>query len=544
MDSTDNARGIGAKAELFEYTHGRWLWNDARNRASRRRTFNEVEFRRLAALSIGRESQDIIDFRKLGEGGFNRTFMITFRDGYKLVGRIPFLTTEPRSLLVASEVATLDFLRMHKFPVPQIFAYSTTADNSAETEYMFMECVKGTKLGDIWDQMKNKDRNTLLTEIVEVEARWMSLPYPESGSLYYEQDLPKKYRAFAVAAPSLSSKGDFCIGPDLTSELWYGKRIHLDTFRGPYQDSTDVLNAAGRNELEYLTRFGKSVLPLRRMRRETFDCKEQSPQDQIKALNAYLRLAHHLVPSHNPSLLRPTLRHPDLSPNNIFVSDKYEITGFIDWQHSAILPLFLHCGIPGSFQNHGDPMSETLQMPELPLNFAELDEREQCNETELLKKRQTHYYYMVGTSVHNQPHLDALWDDTGNTRRRPYLHAREPWEGDAISLKADLIRVVQRWPEVVKSDSLPCPISFSDQEIQECLRLEAEQEEADSTQAALIDIVGCGQEGWVPAEHYDEALDRAKKLKEQTLGYAESEEEREIALQHWVMDDYDDEDYK
>lgn len=178
--------------------------------------------------------------------------MITFRDGYKLVGRIPFLTTEPRSLLVASEVATLDFLRMHKFPVPQIFAYSTTADNSAETEYMFMECVKGTKLGDIWDQMKNKDRNTLLTEIVEVEARWMSLPYPESGSLYYEQDLPKKYRAFAVAAPSLSSKGDFCIGPDLTSELWYGKRIHLDTFRGPCKclpshisqmtSSTDTMN--------------------------------------------------------------------------------------------------------------------------------------------------------------------------------------------------------------------------------------------------------------------------------------------------------------
>lgn len=280
------------------------------------------------------------------------------------------------------------------------------------------------------------------------------------------------------------------------------------------------------------------------MRRETFESQQQLPEDRVKSLNLFLRIARHLVPSHNSQFLQPILRHPDLSPNNIFVSDTYQLTGFIDWQHCAILPMFLQSSIPNSFQNYGDPISESLQMPELPPNFAELDDHEQLNEIELLKKRQTHYYYMVGTSVHNQSHFDAMWDHTGNTRRRPYLHAREPWEGDVISLKADLIRVVQRWREVVKSDSLPCPISFTDEEIEECLRLEASQEEADSIEATMIDIVGCGQEGWVPAEHYDEALQRARDLKEQTLGYAESEEEKEIAMRHWIMDDFDDEDYR
>jgi len=30
-------------------------------------------------------------------------------------------------------------------------------------------------------------------------------------------------------------------------------------------------------------------------------------------------------------LHRPTLRHPDLNPNNIFVPENHEITGIVDW---------------------------------------------------------------------------------------------------------------------------------------------------------------------------------------------------------------------
>lgn len=150
-----------------------------------------------------------------------------------MVGRIPFLSTEPRSLLVASEVATLDFLKVNKIPVPQVFAYSATSDNSSETEYMFMEHVNGTNLANIWHQMPDKNRNRSLTEIAEVEARWMALTFPGFGSLYYQKDLPERYKSRAANMQCSTSKGSFCIGPDLTSELWYGKRPYLDTDRGP-----------------------------------------------------------------------------------------------------------------------------------------------------------------------------------------------------------------------------------------------------------------------------------------------------------------------
>ena len=131
------------------------------------------------------------------------------------------------------------------------------------------------------------------------------------------------------------------------------------------------------------------------------------------------------------------MRHPDLQPNNIFVSDKLEITGLIDWQHSVVLPLFLQCGIPNSLQNYGDEVSESLQIPCLPDNFNNLEEREQFEQAELLRRRQLHHFYVNFTAKYNSEHYDALTSDLSTLRRRLFHHASNPWEGDNTSLKAN-----------------------------------------------------------------------------------------------------------
>lgn len=58
-------------------------------------------------------------------------------------------------------------------------------------------------------------------------------------------------------------------------------------------------------------------------------------------MDKYLQIAPHIMPRDCPALYRPVIRHPDLQPNNIFVSNKLEIKGLIDWQYSTILLLFL-----------------------------------------------------------------------------------------------------------------------------------------------------------------------------------------------------------
>ncbi|KAL3456384.1 hypothetical protein BJX64DRAFT_294140 [Aspergillus heterothallicus] len=146
----------------------------------------------------------------------------------------------------------------------------------------------------------------------------------------------------------------------------------------------------------------------------------------IATLNKFLQAVPHLIPNDNPSLHTPTIRHPDLNPNNIFISPSPEITSLIDWQHTCILPLFLQCGIPDSLQNYGDAISDTLQVPSFPDNFSNLDETAQSHKEDLFGRRQIHYQYFAKTAALNKPHFDALSYRLSIPRRRLFRHASEP----------------------------------------------------------------------------------------------------------------------
>jgi len=56
-------------------------------------------------------------------------------------------------------------------------------------------------------------------------------------------------------------------------------------------------------------------------------------------------------------------------------------------------------------------------------------------------------------------------------------------------------------------------------------------------------MIGFGPEGWVPTEHYEEAMVRSKQLKEGTLAAAMSAEEQAEIAAHWPLDDMDEEKY-
>jgi hypothetical protein len=138
-------------------------FNDALRRNERRRVFNVDGLRRLAAESVRRSVDDIVDLRKFAEGEHNRSFLITMHDGFKMVARIPYLAvnTIPKYFVVASEVATMDYLRSSGLPIPEVLVYgyspSSTRNNAAETEYIFVEFVEGTSLSDIWDESEEED---------------------------------------------------------------------------------------------------------------------------------------------------------------------------------------------------------------------------------------------------------------------------------------------------------------------------------------------------------------------------------------------------
>ena len=70
--------------------------NNVLRHVERRRVFNVDGLRRLAAESVNRSPDDIVDLKKLAEGGFNRSFLITLRCGFQMVARIPYPATTPK----------------------------------------------------------------------------------------------------------------------------------------------------------------------------------------------------------------------------------------------------------------------------------------------------------------------------------------------------------------------------------------------------------------------------------------------------------------
>ncbi|KAJ7261751.1 protein kinase subdomain-containing protein PKL/CAK/Fmp29 [Mycena haematopus] len=534
--------------DLFDYTSGRWIYNDAVRHAERRRVFNVDGLRRLAAHSVDRSPNDIVDFAKLAEGGFNRTFLITMHDGFQMVARIPYPATVPKYYAVASEAATyrnittatLTFLRSSGLPIPKVYGYSPVPDNAAETEYIFMEFIQGTKLSDVWYDVGEREIISVSRQLAQLESKMMSISFPAGGSLYYTQDLEK-----VTGGPGIPLEDErFCVGPDTRLPLWFGRRSQLDVDRGPYKSADAVLMGTAHKELAYLKRFGQPLLPFQRMRREAYQYQEQSPLDHIESLDRYLLIAPSLVPR-DPALSQFRIRHPDFQESNIFVSrspdSNWQIVCLFDWQHASILPSFLLAGVPDRIQNYGDPVSESMTRPSLPVNLDDLTESKQSRAKELYRRRLVHYHYVKNTEEYNKPHYTALTDPVGVLRRRLFHGASDQWEGETIALKVALIDATEDW-ETLAGGRTPCPVMFDAEDIHETKKLDEITTEADEYLKLFQDLIGCGSEGWVPHQHYEEAMTCSKKAKDDGLAAA-SAVERAAIMAHWPLDDMDVEKY-
>jgi hypothetical protein len=147
-------------------------------------------------------------------------------------------------------------------------------------------------------------------------------------------------------------------------------------------------------------------------------------------------------------------------------------------------------------------------------------------------------------------HYNALTYNLSALRRKLFHHSSDPWEGDNVTLKTDLIHLTKNWSKIAHSKSstsgdasFPCTIAYSGSEVSDCLRLISVQVEADEQFKACRDVIGVGPEEWVPPDQYDEAKQRERNLKVDVLDAAESAEERVSICENWVYVDFDEEVY-
>ena len=100
-----------------------------------------------------------------------------------------------------------------------------------------MEYVEGTDLSRIWFDLKKNQIRSLMNQIAKFEYIMMSISFPAGGSIYYARDLKDLSGNEGIPLEDnegmLPEKERFCLGPDVSLQLWYGRREQLDVFRGP-----------------------------------------------------------------------------------------------------------------------------------------------------------------------------------------------------------------------------------------------------------------------------------------------------------------------
>ncbi|KAJ7623719.1 protein kinase subdomain-containing protein PKL/CAK/Fmp29 [Roridomyces roridus] len=532
--------------DLFDYTSGRWIFNDALRLSERRTVFNVSGLRLLAAQSVGRKPSDVLSLTKLAEAGFNRCFLITMRDGFKMVARLPYPYNRPSYHVLASEVATMDYLRgVVGIPIPEVYGYAPRKDNAAETEYIFMEYVHGTTLGAAWSSFGERETVSLTRQLVQLEVKMMGVEFPAGGSLYYARDLEQ------VGGKGIPLPDDarFCIGPDVTRCLWQGRRSQLEVSRGPYKMMEEALVRGAHKELAFLERFGQPLLPFDRARRAMYEYQEQHPSEFVENLNRYLLIAPSIVPQ-DSALRSFRIRHPDLThENNILVSrtadsDEWKICSLIDWQHASILPISLLAGIPPFMRNPDhDCQFDPKTRPCLPSDFDEGDDDLRARDIQELLSRLKHYQYLKDTEELNPLHHAALSDPQRQLRRSLFKESYRPWDGETFRLRRWLVQATQEWDALVGSGARSCPVTLDPGYITETSRLRKEEAGADFHIRFCHGAVGCTLDGWVPTEAYEDALKESKRVQMKLLSLLEDAEEQTNFLTHWLFNDMDEQKY-
>jgi len=153
------------------------------------------------------------------------------KDGSEVLARLPYPSTKPNRLAIASEVATLDLVRASGIPVPKVLYYSADADNPVEAEFMIMEKLPGRPIRDRWFDLTEDQRLKIISGVVQTELKLSKIDLPVYGSVYYERDLPADVSR-TVITPTSDIKG-LCIGPHVSLRWWYKERDSIRIDRGP-----------------------------------------------------------------------------------------------------------------------------------------------------------------------------------------------------------------------------------------------------------------------------------------------------------------------
>lgn len=306
-------------------------------------------------------------------------------------------------LKMESEMATLIFLRQQTgIPVPNPISWSSSTDEKLGYEWALVEKLPGVELRDVWHQVPWQKK----IEITEAIAGFLvqlwvpSTRFNSIGSLYL--DPPKSSNSpTGETGVKNSSKSGFKIGPSVDGAFFAGRRLYLESNRGPYESCREWLSALIHIEQEFI-RTAKVLLETQQEmtpehRAEDWDTLVDEIgvdeedfideyDDMVATCLEYERVLPLVFPSQETpqsDKLRFPLHHCDLRAANILVDpDTFTITGVIDWEQACAVPHWYGVKYPlliNKDEPIGDgepPVSKTYDVDSAEYNLAKVAERD------------------------------------------------------------------------------------------------------------------------------------------------------------------------
>ncbi|PGH19040.1 hypothetical protein AJ79_00074 [Helicocarpus griseus UAMH5409] len=398
---------------LFSYTSGRFIY-DEKLRFQERYVEFDIPALKEAVAEHASGHGPVVTFTKFSEGGFNRIFLATLEDGFRVIVKIPYHITVPKYYATASEAATLSFLKLNA--------------------YLFLRFTAGLGLDNKWFNMTKKQQLIVVTGVVDIEKKLFGIPFGSTGSLYFKKDIPPSMQSDLYFSGTPDPDGDFdmfCLGP-----------------------IADYMSCCYKRT-EWIEKYGKPL-------GKDFPYNVLFPG--VISQDEYSRL---LPNDPQNSGNQPTLRHPgkrdtdrilfkeieqyyskeDLTPPNIFINpDTFTITSIIDWQHTTITPLLLVAGEPRLFQNPDSEPPPTLDPPQPPEGYDSLEPAMRSQVDELLRRRRLYYLYRIFNGARNKLHLSACSDRLLSPRQHLVEHAGRQCSGNVMTLRGALLRMCEYWP--------------------------------------------------------------------------------------------------
>ncbi|KAI9062060.1 hypothetical protein FKP32DRAFT_1593922 [Trametes sanguinea] len=508
---------------LFSYTFGRWLSNEEAERRGRYVSFDPDGLERIACKSVG--AQKCLSWQKIGEGSFNRVFLLQFDNGTEAAVRIPFPIAGNVGRSVASEVATMCYVRERwrdidysSFPFPpKVFAWDSSHDNPARTPYIILEYAPGVRLGERWLYIRGAEVKPAIDDVQQLELALLSDQLSQNGSLYFADGVSEELRNrplypegdddLGELARQLDSK--YKIGPTANREWWRGPYGGIHANRGPWPDMQTMIRSAAEFQLRAIDTGAVDIAS---------PGNRSTPSDiplLRRLLHMCIRAAPLVVPT-DPELTAPVLNHPDLALTNLIVppDGPARILHSIDWQGATVSPFCMQAALPSAMV-YRDGVVELSGLGALwPEDFDSKTEEEKEFIRLHHRLATRHCVYELQAEPRRPRTKAMLLPHFASLVNLVTFITRCIADGPADLLEA-LVGFQQQWPEITSDGSVPCPIDFTPEEAATYAQEVERQKEYGGNVARLYDALGCLNDGSVVPELYEEAKARMERLREE-----------------------------